>query len=159
MNKNLSNELFYIFWGQNSASVGLFEVNRFFRKIKKIWPQLKSIFFFNFFDFSKKLVNFKKAHRSRILSPEAVKQFTQHVFVHTPILKFKKNSPGILNPSNPLLNGAQKRVFSNFQKFDMDSVKNSADCALLCLETKRTHLGASISAVCSEKIKFRLWKF
>ena len=92
----------------------------FFDKSKKNHSQdgfqLKSFLRLIFFDFSKKLINFKTAHRSRILSPEAIKQLTRQVFAYSLILKLKKNLPGSLNLPNPPLNGAQKRVFSNFQK-------------------------------------------
>ena len=78
--------------------------------------QLKSILRANFFDFSKQSINFKTTHRNRILSQEVIKQLVRQVFAYTSILNLKKNSPGSLNPPNPPLNGAQKRVFSNFQK-------------------------------------------
>ena len=45
-----------------------------------------------FFDFSKNLFNFKKAQRSRILSPEALIECIRKVFVYTLLLKRKKYS-------------------------------------------------------------------
>ena len=92
----------------------------FFDKSKKNHSQdgfqLKSFLRVIFFDFSKKSINFKTAHRSLILSPEAIKQLTRQVFAYSLILKLKKNLPGSLNPSNPPLNTPQKRIFSDFQK-------------------------------------------
>ena len=86
-----------------------------FSKIEKIEEKIdlrrKTFLRANFFDFSKNLFNFKKAQRSRILSPEALMECIRKVFVYTLLLKWKKIFVTILNPSNPPLFGAQKHVF------------------------------------------------
>ena len=89
------------------------KLNKFFEKSKKIRSQegfSSEIDFF--FDFSKNLFNFKKAQRSRILSPEALIECVRKVFAYSLILKRNKNFATILNPSNPPLFKAQKHVFS-----------------------------------------------
>ena len=91
------------------------KLNKFFEKSKKFDLRkvflLRSIFSSIFLDFLKNLFNFKKAQRSRILSPEALIECIRKIFVYTLLLKRKKIFVAILNPSNPPLFGAQKHVF------------------------------------------------
>ena len=72
------------------------KLNKFFEKSRKIEEKIdlrrKTFLRANFFDFSKNLFNFKKAQRSRILSPEALIECIRKVFVYTLLLKRKKYS-------------------------------------------------------------------
>ena len=100
------------------------KLNKFFEKSRKIEEKIdlrrKTFLRANFFDFSKNLFNFKKAQRSRILSPEALIECIRKVFIYSLLLKRKKIFVVILNPSNPPLFGAQKHVF--FEKYHLGSI-------------------------------------
>ena len=67
------------------------KLNKFFEKSKKFALRkvflLRSIFSSIFLDFSKNLFNFKKAQRSRILSPEALIEYVRKVFIYSLLLK------------------------------------------------------------------------
>ena len=91
ISKNLSNALS---GDKIRLLCAFFEVKQVFRKIEKDRSQKKNlpeIGFFRFI-FSKNLFNFKKAQRSRILSPEALIECIRKVFVYTLLLKRKQYS-------------------------------------------------------------------
>ena len=125
----------YSFLWQNAAFLSVFEVDRFLKKPVKNRSQKKNFLRSIFFDFSKNLFKFKKAQRSRFLSPGALRYSIRKVFIYSSIWKWKKNYSTILIPTNPPLFRAQKHVFlkffclcsiSTYQKRKENSIKKVA---------------------------------
>ena len=122
-----------------AAFLRLFEVNRSQTPktlgFQCLWG-LGSIFS----DFSKKSINFKRAQKSRISSPEAVKRFMRQVFACTLILKLMKKNirRAFLThqiPSNThfiKLFSAQNAFFRNFKNSIWIPYEIQLESGLIC---------------------------